>query len=166
MSYFGTTLRLLTVALAFSGPPAHGEGAHALPSVVGASELYQNDRTSGLALGGLDPVTYFLPEGPRVGRAELELTWSGVVWRFASAANRTAFESDPAGYAPRMGGYDAQAASQGKIVDANPAIYLVSSQRLYLFRTDASRARFLADEGVAARGEVRWSDLKRSLVAP
>ena len=128
--------------------------------------MYQQDKGSGLALGGADPVSYFLPEGPRPGRPDLELVWSGVAWRFASQANRAAFESDPVSYAPRIGGYDALAASLGRIVDADPAIFFIGRQRLYLFRNEASRARFQADEGVAARSEERWSGLKGGLVRP
>jgi hypothetical protein len=150
---------------------APGEGAPAastaaLPPVIGATEFYHSDEASGLAVGGLDPVTYFLPEGPKPGRADLEFLWSGVAWRFASAANRAAFEASPTSYAPRMGGYDAEAISRGRIVDANPRLYLVRDDRLYLFRNDASRARFLADEALAARSEASWQALAKGLVQP
>jgi hypothetical protein len=164
MSYLRNAFWLLCLAGVTSGPPAWGEGAPAWPAVIGASELFQHDTASGVALQGLDPVTYFLREGPQPGCPDLELVWGGVAWRFASEANRAAFERDPASYAPRIGGYDAQAASLGRIVDASPAIYIVSGQRLYLFRNDASRARFLADEAVAALGEERWAEMTSRLV--
>jgi hypothetical protein len=166
MSYPRNAFWVALVATGLSGVPAVGEGLRSWPSVVGATEVYQRDKVSGLALNGMDPVTFFLPEGPQPGRPDLELIWSGVAWRFASQANRAAFLGDPVSYAPRIGGYDAQAASLGRIVDADPAIFLVAGQRLYLFRNDASRARFLADEQVAARGEERWNGLKATLVEP
>lgn len=146
-----------------SAAPVQSAG---LPPLVGAMEVYQADVTSGFALGGFDPVTYFLPEGPRAGRPDLEAIWSGVAWRFSSEANRSAFMSRPDAFAPRLGGYDAGAMASGKVVDANPLLFLVSGERLYLFRTDASRALFLADETLAARAEAQWSKAKGGLVRP
>lgn len=137
-----------------------------LPAVVGAADIFASDPTSGLALDGFDPVTYFLPEGPRPGQAGLEALWGGVAWRFSSEANLAAFKANPTAYAPRIGGYDAQAASLGRVVDSRPDIYLVREDRLYLFRTDAGRARFLADPSLASRSEEAWLTLRATLVRP
>jgi hypothetical protein len=138
----------------------------ALPAVVGAADIYASDATSGLALGGFDPVTYFLPEGPQPGRAGLETLWGGVAWRFSSEANLAAFKANPPAYAPRIGGYDAHAASLGRVVDSRPDIYLIREDRLYLFRTDAGRARFQADPSLASRSEETWLTLRAGLVRP
>jgi hypothetical protein len=134
--------------------------------LVGVTELFHRDDATGFVLAGFDPLTYLMPEGPQPGRSGLELVWSGVAWRFASEANRTAFEANPAVYAPRVGAYDAEAMSRGRIVDANPMLYAVREGRLYLFRTDANRARFLADPSIAAKAEERWGALKPGLVQP
>jgi hypothetical protein len=140
--------------------------AVALPPVLGATELFHSDPASGLALRGYDPVSYFLPEGPRPGKPEHEFVWSGVAWRFASEANRAAFEANPPAFAPRFGGYDAEAVSRGRIVDTDPALFVVRDDRLYLFRSDANRARFLADPAIAERGEEAWARQKSRLVKP
>ncbi len=134
------------------------------PPLVGASEAFSSDPTSGLALGGYDPVTFFLPEGPRPGRSAFEIVWRGAAWRFASAANRAAFAADPSSFAPRIGGYDAAAASRGRIVEADPLLYAVRDGCLYLFRNDANRAQFLADEALAAKSEEEWVRLEMQLV--
>ena len=138
----------------------------ALPPVVGLTELFAPDARSGVALSGFDPVTYFLTEGPQPGRAEHEIIWNGVAWRFATAANRAAFAADPEVYAPRLGGYDATAAAGGLIVGANPLLFTVTSDGLYLFRSDHARARFMADQSIAHKAEERWSDLKEELLQP
>jgi YHS domain-containing protein len=151
---------------AFLAAPAARAQAITPPDSVGAAELYQQDPASGTALGGFDPVSYFLPDGPKPGRPDFELIWGGVAWRFASEANRAAFEATPTAYAPRVGGYDAQVASVGRIVDANPALYVISRNRLYLFRNDANRARFLSDEARALESEAGWQQLRRGLVKP
>lgn len=142
-------------------PPRGSEGP-----LVGLTEIFHRDDATGLVLAGFDPVTYLLPEGPQPGRDDLEIIWSGVAWRFASEANRAAFEANPAIYAPRLGAYDAEAISRGRIVDANPALYLIREGRLYIFRNDASRARFLADPTIAAKSEERWIALRGGLVQP
>jgi hypothetical protein len=155
---------ILVCILAAWIAPAAAERISTLPAVIGASEIYESDEASGLALGGFDPVSYFMPDGPRPGRAGLETMWGGVAWRFSSEANLAAFTTNPAAFAPRIGGYDAQAASLGRVVDSRPDIYLVRDDRLYLFRTDAARARFMADPAIVLKSEEAWLALKRALV--
>jgi YHS domain-containing protein len=113
-----------------------------------------------LTLNGFDPVSYFLEGGPQAGTARFELSWGGRVWRFASSANREAFRDDPAVYAPRLGGYDAAGILEGRLVDADPLVFAVIGDRLYLFRDGARRARFLADPGLAGQAEAAWPGLR------
>ena len=89
---------------------------------------------------------------------------SGLALRVGGEPRRVPSESRRS--APRLGAYDAEAISRGRIVDANPLLYLVHEGRLYIFRNDASRARFLADPAIAARSEERWNALKGELVQP
>ena len=81
-----------------------------------------------------------------------------------AAANREAFARDPEIYAPRIGGYDAGAAAEGRLVAADPTLFAIRDGRLYLFRDERSRARFLADASLAGKAEARWPELKRDLV--
>jgi hypothetical protein len=143
---------------------ARAESLSSLPPVIGATELFVADGLSGVALDGFDPVSYFVGEGPKPGLPEHELVWGGVAWRFASAANREAFRRDPDAYAPRFGGYDAEAVARGLTVRANPWLSVVRADGLYLFRNDHDRARFVADPGIAAKAAERWASLKSSLV--
>nr|WP_276592728.1 MULTISPECIES: YHS domain-containing (seleno)protein [unclassified Methylobacterium] len=113
-----------------------------------------------LTLNGFDPVSYFLADGPRAGTGRFELTWGGRVWRFASSANREAFRDDPATYAPRLGGYDAAGILEGRLVDADPLVFAVIGNRLYLFRDAGRRARFLADPGLVGQAEAAWPGLR------
>jgi hypothetical protein len=150
---------LLAVARAQADPLS------SLPPVIGATEMFVSDELSGLGLRGFDAVSYFLGE-PRPGLARLEVGWSGLVWRFANEGNRAAFERDPRVYAPRLGGYDPVAAAEGTLIAADPTLFLVRGDRLYLFRKEASRARFLAEASIQARAEAGWPDLSRGLVKP
>lgn len=119
-----------------------------------------------LALNGFDPVSYFLEGGPQAGSARFELSWGGRVWRFASGANREAFRDDPAVYAPRLGGYDAAGILEGRLVDADPLVFAVIAERLYLFRDAGRRARFTAEPGLAGQAEAAWPALGGLLERP
>jgi len=165
MSYRHGALWILSLALLGAGSAVHAQPGDRLEPVA-TGENYQQDAVSGLALGGFDPVSFYLPEGPQPGRADLQLVWGGVAWRFAREANRVAFQATPTAFAPRIGGYDAEAARLGRVVDASPALYLVLQDRLYLFRNDANRAQFLSDAARAAQSEKRWEELKQGLVRP
>lgn len=119
-----------------------------------------------LTLHGFDPVSYFLEGGPLAGSARFELSWGGRVWRFANGANREAFRDEPAAYVPRLGGYDAAGILEGRLVDADPLVFAVIGERLYLFRDSGRRARFLADPGLAGQAEAAWPALRGQLDGP
>ncbi|MFK7760171.1 MAG: YHS domain-containing (seleno)protein [Phycisphaerales bacterium] len=88
-----------------------------------------------LAIDGYDPVAYF-PEGgskPTKGKKSITLTYKGVNYRFASAANREAFEKNPSKYEPAFGGWCAWAMSKGTKTEINPKTYIIKDDRLYLF---------------------------------
>lgn len=114
-----------------------------------------------LTLNGFDPVSYFLEGGPQAGLARFELSWGGQVWRFSSGANRAAFRDDPPAYAPRLGGYDAAGILEGRLVDADPLVFAVIGERLYLFRDAGRRARFLAEPDLARQAEAAWPAVRR-----
>ena len=156
------------VAVGLSGmEPARAQEAPAvLPPLVGASQVFSADERSGFGLRGFDPVSYFLGAGPRPGEAAYEVLFAGLAWRFAGPANQAAFLHDPEAFAPRIGGYDTEAAARGLVVEADPTIFTLTSSRLYLFRTGEARARFLSDPGLADAAERRWPALRRDLVQP
>jgi YHS domain-containing protein len=133
---------------------------------VAAAPGSETTRIELLTLNGFDPVTYFLEGGPQAGTARFELTWGGHVWRFASGANREAFRDDPAVYAPRLGGFDAAGILEGRLVDADPLVFAVIAERLYLFRDAGRRARFVAEPSLAERAEAAWPGLRGLLDMP
>jgi hypothetical protein len=145
----GIVLLSVTCAAAAAEPDPAVTGsiaADALPVAV--------DWRTGLAIHGMDPVSYFSEGHPVEGRGALELRHAGAVWRFRSEANRAAFAADPEIYMPRFAGNDAVAFGRGVVLDGNPNVWLTFGQRLYLFHTPQARAAFLADpRGAIARAE-------------
>ena len=59
-----------------------------------------NATSTGLALRGVDPVSYFTEDSPVAGDYRITAVHNGATYRFASEANRDRFTADPARYAP------------------------------------------------------------------
>ena len=155
---------LLAVLAGGHATALRSERLDLLPSVLGVTELYAADQRSGLALAGLDPVTYLLDAQPLAGVPGNELIHDGVVWRFVSHANRAVFTTRPDAFLPRFGGYDPLGVTGNVLVVGDPRIFAVRSGRLYLFHTSANRERFLEDETLAEQAEARWPILRARLV--
>jgi hypothetical protein len=98
-----------------------------------------------IAVGGYDPMGYFLTHQPVKGSPFLELKLQGAIWRFSSEANRGAFESDKAKFAPQFGGYCALSISEGKAIVGSPTAWRIESGKLYLFRDKAALADWMKD---------------------
>ena len=112
------------------------------PPKAAAAERIVVDRHTGIALGGFDPVGYFVDADTVHGKGEFEHTFAGVVWRFRNEGNRAAFAASPEVYMPRFGGYDPLAVSRGVGVAADPRLWLIVEGRLYLFFTPEARTAF------------------------
>ncbi len=118
----GRRLLLLVTAcalLSLSGP------AWAVEPVN--SSLFGN-----VAIKGYDPVAYFQDGKPVKGSSDHEFEWQGAIWRFATAAHRDAFATEPERYAPQYGGYCAYAISQGRTANIDPEAWKVVDGKLYL----------------------------------
>lgn len=87
---------------------------------------------SGVAIKGYDPVAYFTRGAPAKGSKQFALRHDGVEWRFASAANKSLFQADPAKYMPAYGGYCAYGVAQGYLVKIEPDAWAIRNGRLYL----------------------------------
>jgi YHS domain-containing protein len=114
-------------------------------------------QSGGLALGGTDPVAYFIDSPPVQGDAAFATDWMGARWTFASAANRDAFVAEPERYAPAFGGYCAFAASRGYLAPTIPEAWSIYEDRLYLNANLRARELWLAElPTVIAAGEANW----------
>jgi hypothetical protein len=123
-----------------------------------------NDRHTGLALYGIDPVGLDTRKKPTEGREAFELRHSGVIWRFENEGNRAAFTRDPAIYMPRYGGYDPIGVARGVATPGYPELWSVVENRLYLFYSAAAQKVFLADPKAAvAAADARWPAVMRDI---
>jgi hypothetical protein len=114
----------------------------------------------GVALGGYDPVSYFGTPHPTKGDKSITAEVGGVVYRFASDANRQAFLADPGRYRPAYGGWCATAMAAGKKVEVDPRNYRVTDGRLFLFYKsvihDAQDDWKKDETGLRAKADDNW----------
>jgi hypothetical protein len=135
------------------------------PIGAATTERIVSDRHSGLAISGFDPVAYFTDATALPGKGEFEQAVAGVVWRFRSTGNRSAFTSDPDVYMPRFGGYDPIGVARGVAVAGNPQLWLIRDERLYLFYSEITREEFVgAAERIVSTSEREWKVVKLKLV--
>jgi hypothetical protein len=136
-----------------------GLAAHAA-----TTERLVADRTTGLAIGGFDPVAYFTDAQPLVGQPGFEAAEAGAIWRFRNEGNRAFFVKHPEIYSPQFGGYDPTDVARGVAVAGSPRFWLVAGQRLFLFGRAESRDAFAADPARFAReAKQRWPGLQETL---
>lgn len=130
-------------------------GAAFTPAFAGKAEVFSAG--AGVAINGYDPVAYFNDDRAVKGSSEHVAQWKGAQWRFASAANREAFEADPERYAPQYGGYCAWAVSQGYTARTDPDAYSIVDGKLYLNYSKGVRATWSKDiPGNIAKGDANW----------
>ncbi len=114
-----------------------------------------------LALYGYDAVAYQTESAARQGSPEYVATYEGNTYRFATAANRNAFQADPAKYVPAFGGYCAYGVSQGHKVKVDPEAFRVVDGKLYLNYDKSVQKKWLADiPGFIAKANSNWTELK------
>ena len=150
-----TRKQTLTMALGLAAIFAAAPGARA----EGTGPQYVTDALTGVALDGMDPVSYFTEAEPLPGLPDYEYDWRGVPWYFANAADRDVFARAPEVYAPQFGGHASMSLARGFLSDGNPQIYLVVAQRLYLFYSLSNRDAFSLSPATAI-GDARqhWAE--------
>lgn len=130
-------------------------------SIVQAIEtVFWVDSNLGVALGGYDPISYFIRGRGVEGSDVYEYFWAGAVWRFENEGNLKAFRDSPLIYSPQFGGFDATKMSVSVQVSPDPRYSDVFENRLYLFHSQKnldiwkqSRSKFVK----SARSH--WLDL-------
>ncbi len=96
---------------------------------------------TGFAVSGYDVVAYFdlpqsevgqpQPEGVP-GNADITAEFNGATFAFSTEANRDAFVADPERFVPQFDGHCAYGVSKGGKVPANPNLWRIVDDKLYL----------------------------------
>ncbi|MBL9173626.1 MAG: YHS domain-containing protein [Verrucomicrobiales bacterium] len=130
------------------------------PISLAADKSLLNLDKEGVAIQGFDPVAFFVLQAPLKGKAEFTSEHHGAKYRFHSAKNKAAFDSDPAKYEPRFGGYCAFGVSKGKLVDIDVNAFQIVEGRLLLQYSPSVRDQFNQDvAGNLKKAETQWPTL-------
>jgi len=116
--------------------------------------------SSGLALGGYDPVSYHVSGGGTPGDEQFNTEWLGAEWRFTSAENLELFTAAQERYAPQFGGNCAQAVSMGMTAKGDPDVWHMEDGRLYVFFIDKAKQDWLRElpNGVVQKSHDNWTN--------
>src|SRR5215475_11085692 len=114
----------------------------ARPSAIATLPSVAQSETLPLAIRGYDPVAYFTEGRASPGAADVEYAWDGYRYRFVSTANRELFKADPLHYAPQFEGTCAMALVLGYKDEADPENWLISDNKLYVFKGPKGPSRF------------------------
>jgi YHS domain-containing protein len=100
---------------------------------------------SGVILNGYDPVAYIKQNRPVKGDPKFSSTYRTAIYHFASAADKAAFDKNPAKYVPQYGGFCAESMSRGKLEShIDPNVFFVYKGKLYVCSNAKGAKRFLS----------------------
>jgi YHS domain-containing protein len=129
-------------------------------SALAQTKTLLNLEKSALALQGYDPVGFFAENKPVKGQPDIKSVHRGATYQFASAANKAAFDKEPAKYEPAFGGYCAYGVSRGKLVEIDVEAFQIVSGRLLLQYSKGVRNDFNKDtSGNLAKADANWPPL-------
>lgn len=148
---------VIALTIGYAGPAA------TLAQELRVQEQVVTDPWTGAAIGGFDPVAYFVDHRAIPGSPDHLAVDRGVAWRFASQGNRAAFLDSPESYRPAYGGYDPVMVANGIPVAGSPQLFAIIEGRLYLFRTDENRMHFIRNEKFRTEAERMWPELQWQL---
>lgn len=124
-----------------------------------------NATEQGIAIDGFDAVAYHTEGAAKKGVENLQVTWAGATWYFATFDNRQAFSGDPEKYAPQYGGYDAYGmAINGATQPATPELWTMEDNKLFLFHSGQTRKRWQGNStGNQVEANIHWTRIKQQI---
>lgn len=142
---------LLALALTLTMAPSVGLGQEStvenknsrtsLTSVFSNPHWFFNADESRVAIGGYDPVSYFLEGTAKLGKSDFQYEHDSLIYHFSSAKNADLFQASPKKYLPMYGGWCAFVAGrtpekQGAPPSRfrpDPTNFLIHQDKLFLF---------------------------------
>lgn len=126
-----------------------------------ATRLKHFNVVKGIALQGYDPVAYFTQGKAVKGSKQWIANAEGIVYQFASQANRDLFLKNYKAYEPQYGGWCAYAmGDSGEKVTIDPETFKIVDGKLYLFYhswTNNTLTKWNKDEGkLKANANKNW----------
>ena len=123
--------------------------------------------SSGVAMGGADPVSYHSPQGPVWGKAPHYSLWQGAIWLFESIDNKRLFDQSPEKFMPAYGGFCTPCLAQKHKFHGDPRNWHVHNDRLYLASSNELIENFKKNpQETISVAEDYWKSASRSPASP
>ena len=134
-------------------------------SGIGYAGNYFNSNAQGVAIGGYDPVAYFVLKMAVQGTDAHQTDWQGVTWYFSNEKHKDMFSSDPEGFAPKFGGWCAMAMTGGQVAEVDfDNGWTVDATGLYFNVNKDVRLRWLRGYNRNVRkGNENWLETRRAI---
>jgi YHS domain-containing protein len=145
-----------------STPSVRSMNAH-LSRAWRPASLARYPLENGVALEGMDPVSYHETTGPGAGNPTVTCEYKGITYRFATPESRRRFAGDPEKFLPAAGGWCVLAMARGEQVEPDETTFLIREGRLFLFYKGIygdSREEFQADAAaIITAADANWTRL-------
>lgn len=110
-----------------------------------------------LGMHGIDPVSMFESQAPRIGDAVYTSDHDGVDYYFATEEAQQQFAADPEAYLPQFGGFCAYGVYVDKKLDGDVRYADIVNGKLYLFVNAAILEKYLQNrDEVLAAAYQKW----------
>ena len=120
-----------------------------------------NATTTGLAMRGYDPVSYFTNGAPQRGNWQITAQHNDATYRFASEENKNKFMKNPAAYAPAYGGYCAFGTAMGYKFDGDPNVWKIVDKKLYLNLNKDIQVKWDGDQANYIKtANTKWTSIR------
>lgn len=138
------TASLVASALALGGCAAmNAQNPSGTLKPVNAMAVGEQGR---VMLAGADVVAYFTLGKYTQGSPQFQSTYEGVVFHFANAAHKQAFDAAPLKYVPQYGGYCANGLVYAIPWGGDADTWRLVDGKLFIFGGQGSKDAFLLDE--------------------
>ena len=131
----------------------------ALVSVLLAGAGIGNAIAAKTAIGGYDPVAYFVMKEAVKGDKSIKHSYLGEKWYFVNEEHRDMFKKDPMRYMPTFGGYCSYDETLSIFREhrhrVNPTAWRIVDGQLYLFSSDETAEHAMPEE--------KWKKVKAGL---
>ena len=120
--------------------------------------------SKGVILRGCDAVAFFRQGKPAKGNPGIESTYQGAIYLFASTADKSDFDKEPAKFAPRYGGFCAYGVANGVMTGiGDPDAFVVYKGKLYLGGNQAALRGFMSEiDSNIDKADTNWRQLTGS----
>ncbi len=127
---------------------------------VAAGDFFERN---GLALGGIDPITFFDGSGPRQGIPSIQATFKGSIFLFTSEAHRERFLASPEKLSPQFNGFCAFGTAGEYKAKTEPEAYTVVDGQLYFNYDLGVQKKWRRDrDALIKKAQLNWPSVMKT----